>query len=172
MTLAERFHARFAGSGRKHLDCDPARQKFDPAKQKIEIGDQGAQSNGPVSLQDWENHLAGRRRVGVAPNLDPDGSTCAFGNLDVDTPVEACELAAPLAARAVPALIWRTKSPGHIRIALFATAPVPCNLMKARLGEIRKCLALDPETEVFPRQEFLADDRFGQPVFFPYFGGN
>src|SRR4051794_6497062 len=102
MTLAERFYKLFAGSGRKHLDCDPARQKFDPDKKKVEIGDQGAQSSGPVSVLDWENHVAGRRRVGVAPNLDPDGATCVFGNLDVDTPKEACEIAAKLAAKGFP----------------------------------------------------------------------
>jgi hypothetical protein len=178
VTSVEKAHKLFAGNSIMHLDINPRLEKNVDGK----IEGQYSQVPGPVTLQDWENHRAGRRRIGVAPNLAPDGELCQHGLIDVDEPVEACEYAARLEQWKVPALVWRTKSPGHIRIALFATAPVPCTLMRARLTEISVALSIPSlpeyrtrEVEIFPAlPKRRADGTLAnfKAVFFPYFRGD
>lgn len=127
----------------------------------------------PVSIREWEAHLAGAKGIGIPP-LRSDNHVL-WGAIDVDLyegiTLEAvqkrvCEFNLPL-------VVCRSKSGGP-HIFLFVHDWVPAKLMVEKLDSIAGFLGFGT-SEIFPKQVAISTDGpapdFGSWINMPYFGG-
>ncbi len=166
MTNAERFCALFAGSPLAHGTYDVNTLIADPISGKLKPTCRLVHTGPSISL--WNAHLAGRVPLGVLPQNE---GQCAWGCIDIDpSQYQDFDLAALLHKSYnvlnIPLVICRSKS-GGCHAFLFAEAPVPVELMRARLAEYLDALGLAGDTEIFPKH----DDGLSGWLNMPYHGG-
>lgn len=178
MSLAEEFFRIFAGFEHAH-----GRYVVPPGTRPDERGKVQGQANTrprPVTLADWEGHLAGGDAIGIVP-IRMDG-TCVFGAIDVDVyPLEHQELANACFEAGLPLIVCRTKS-GGAHLYCFTYEPVSAALMRKKLLEWARFLGyefiVDKKTgkrrsvEIFPKQDKLeSEEDRGSWINIPYYGG-
>ncbi len=126
-----------------------------------------------------EEHLRGRRTVGVYPML-PDG-TCWFLAADFDRESWRADAGALLAAcrsKGVPGVLERSRSGNGGHVWIFFAEPVPAALAR-RLGshllteamESRPDLGFKSYDRFFPSQDTLPEGGFGNLIALPLQGG-
>lgn len=165
--LAPRFHALFAGF---ENSCGFYNGLLEKNADGKVLGTDRRTVHTGVTVEMWEDHLAGRSALGVVPiRLD---STVVFGAVDVDVyDVDQLLLARMLRTASIPLLICRSKS-GGAHVYCFASEPIPAALMIARLQEIAAFLG-HGGVEIFPKQsEMLENEKSsGSWINMPYANG-
>lgn len=138
---------------------------------KISIRPSAATLMEPVTLQLWEQHLAGERSLGIVP-ID-DEATCCFGAIDVDvySGLSHEALCKKVREFGMPLVVARSKS-GGAHLYLFTAERIPAAVMRAKLSELSAALGYGT-AEIFPKQTRLLSDRgdAGSWINMPYFGG-
>jgi hypothetical protein len=127
---------------------------------------------GPAS-EHYADHLAGKgTSLGIIP-LTAD-STCWFGAVDIDIKgkVVLRETIAQLEDRVrkleLPLVVCRSKS-GGAHLYVFCTAPVPAELVQAKLNEMAATLGYRG-CEVFPKQTERQQGVVGNWINIAYYG--
>jgi hypothetical protein len=123
----------------------------------------------PVTEKLWEQHVAGKRPLGVIP-IREDNS-CSWGSIDFDEyDVDLLEIVAKVEASKMPFVPCRSKS-GGLHLFLFLKTPEPASDMVNVLRDAAASLGL-AECEIFPKQTQLLSDRgdMGNWMVMPYYG--
>lgn len=147
--------------------------RFDPAKQRMFTEYE------PVSIQDWQGHVAGTMGVGVVPILDDN--TCQWAAIDLDNHDDIEEdlpinvVAEKIAMLKLPLLACRSKS-GGIHCYLFLEKPQPANRIRILMNNWAALIGYGG-SEVFPKQSSLvigSDGKraYGNWINMPYMGGD
>jgi hypothetical protein len=165
---AERFLRLFAGNESHYgTHGEPI---LDPVVGvKWEIKPTASTRKGPTTLRMWEDHLAGRRPLGVVPIRDDD--TCVWGSIDVDDyDVSPVDVASRIEKARLPLVPSRSKS-GGLHLLLFSLEPVAAALMQSTLRDVAASLGFSG-SEIFPKQtRILADSgEMGSWIVMPYLG--
>jgi hypothetical protein len=147
--------------------------RFDSVTNKCEYekGSIGWQ-RGQVKTEDWIDHLAGVKALGLGPNLD--NGTCFWGSIDVDkvgsdkytfNVNEIVKLSAQLRLPLVPDF---SKS-GGLHLKVFFSEPVESILVVRYLKLCASRLGCSGN-EIFPKQtgELAGADDFPSWMFMPY----
>ncbi len=177
MDLAEKFRSIFAGLDRAHGTYAIPEGTTPDGKGKIKgraithpfKKKDGSLTDGAVTLELWQRHLAGDYGLGIVPIRDD--ATCVFGAIDVDVyPLDLSMLVTRCSEMMIPLVVCRTKS-GGAHLYLFTKAPVPAKLMRKKLTEWAAALGY-PKCEIFPKQDALTSEvDIGNWINIPYFGG-
>jgi len=133
----------------------------------------------PVIDEAIEEHLRGRRTVGVYPMLADD--TCRFLAADFDKDIWRRDAGAYLEAcraKGVPAALERSRSGNGAHVWFFFTGPVPASLAR-RLGAHLLTEAMERNPDIgfqsydrfFPSQDMVPRGGFGNLIALPLQGG-
>ncbi len=166
MGSAEKFAALFQGSAGAHgTHAEPT--PHDTKEGKWVINTTAKTLKGEATIGHWEQHLDGKRPLGVVP-VREDG-TCLWGAIDVDAyGTTHAELIEKLYAGKWPLVPCRSKS-GGLHLFLFLAAPTPAAVVQSVLGDVARQLGLDG-VEIFPKQTRVGDDAPGNWICMPYLG--
>ena len=116
----------------------------------------------------WEQHLAGKRPLGVVPIMDD--STCVWGSIDIDEyNIDLLEVVARVENAKLPLVPCRSKS-GGMHLFMFTSAPVSAGRMQETLRSLAASLGFEG-SEIFPKQTNIEQGDFGNWLIAPYFGG-
>lgn len=166
MTLAENFFALFSGHPDAYGRYSIAKTATANARGKL-TGSAGTVKK-PVTVQLWEDHLAGTMGLGIVP-VHPD-LTCRFAAIDIDIyPTDPIEIEAKITQLKLPLLATRSKS-GGVHAYLFLSEPVEAKLVVDKLRTWAHALGCKPEVEIFPKQTMEVDT--GNWINMPYFEGD
>lgn len=167
MNNAQRMMSLFAGHECAHgTHGEPL---LDVGGLKWEIKTTARTLREPVTLEMWEDHLAGRRPLGVVP-IRQD-STCLWGSIDDDRyDVDQLPLMREVERRGMPLVPGRSKS-GGLHLFIFCAEPIPAPDMRAALSGMAAALGL-ARAEIFPKQSEVRGDRgdVGNWMVMPYYG--
>lgn len=125
----------------------------------------------PVTLELWEQHLNGKRPLGVVPINEE--SMSQWGSIDVDEyDIDLLEIIKKVESMKLPLVPCRSKS-GGLHLWLFTTEPVAAEKMQSTLRDIAASLGLG-DCEIFPKQTKLLVEQGDQGnwMVMPYFGGD
>lgn len=166
MTDAELLHELFRGSdlshGRSELTLEVTAKGKHEAKSWTE--------KRPVTVQDWEGHLAGKAGIGIPP-LNSENKV-RWGAIDVDEYSGALEkLNALVQQHRLPLVVCRSKSGGP-HLFMFLNDWVPASAMIERLDSLAGFLGFGT-SEIFPKQAMIGkNDKapdYGSWINMPYF---
>ena len=189
-SLAKQFMLLFAGLERAHGQYTVTGLSPDGTKGKM-TGSRGTHPDEPVTLELWEDHLAGRMGLGIIPIRDDATVMFAAGDIDeyqvkciecngAKGGCDKCEgrgwnyldlvaLQAKIVKFDLPLLVTRTKS-GGAHLYVFFHKPVPAELARAKMAEWVVALGY-PGIEIFPKQSKLANENdVGNWINMPYAG--
>jgi len=167
MSLAEEFHALFAGLDRAHGQFNVSREQGGKGK----VGGSARTHYAPPTVNLWERHLKGDYGLGIVPIRD-DG-TVRFGAIDVDDyTVDISQIERDLRQMSLPLVPCRTKS-GGVHLYLFCAEDIDAELVRAKLMDWSVALG-HSGVEIFPKQARLSGNRgdVGNWINMPYHGGN
>lgn len=125
----------------------------------------------PLTVELWQQHLAGTRPLGVVPIL-PDG-TCQWGVCDIDDyTIDVATIAEKVEKASLPLVVTRSKS-GGAYVFLFTTEPVPAAEMRSALMAVAARMGVG-EVEIFPKQTEVKAEKgdVGNWLNMPYLGGD
>jgi hypothetical protein len=126
-------------------------------------------SKRPLELNDWEDHLAGKRGLGIVPITD--ASECRFGAIDIDKyPLDPIGIHEKCREHRIPLILCRSKS-GGIHCYVFFGEAVPASLLRRKLMEWATLIG-HPGVEVFPKQDAMSDVAIGNWINMPFYGGD
>lgn len=127
--------------------------------------------NKPVTVQLWQEHLSGKKGIGIIPIKD--NSCCKFGAIDIDVYAGLNHTAVykQVKTNNFPLVPCRSKS-GGCHLFLFTSEEVPAALMQSKLREMAALLGFG-NCEVYPPQTEILVERgdIGQWINMPYFNG-
>lgn len=165
MSYADKFMSLFSGLKRAYGTYVVKEKKGDK-----QVGDALTKLE-PVTELLWQKHLSGEKSLGIVPISEE--STCSFGAVDVDSYVDfnIVELSNKIDKLGLPLAVCRSKS-GGAHCYLFASEPVPAQLMRDRLQDMASILGYG-QSELFPKQSVINSERgdVGNWINMPYFGG-
>lgn len=166
---ALRLHVLFEGYLQAHGTYDAKQTETNDLKGgKIEIKGSARTLRRPVTVELWEEHLAGTYPIGVIPVRD--NNTCLWGAIDVDRyDITYSDLFELVKQSALPLVPGRSKS-GGIHLYLFLQEPVPARVIRAKLLDWAADLGFGG-SEVFPKQEAVDTSKgdLGSWLNMPYF---
>lgn len=123
----------------------------------------------PYTLEMWEQHLAGKRPLGIMPICE-DG-TCWWASIDFDEyDTNLLELVDKVAAMKLPVVPCRSKSNG-LHLFFFFSEPQSAALVQSVLRDVSAALGI-AGSEIFPKQTALLAERgdLGSWMVMPYYG--
>jgi predicted P-loop ATPase len=169
----ERMMALFAGHGGAHGTYGEPTQE--PGSLKWGIKRSAKTPREPVTPWMWEQHLLGKRALGIIPITE--NGECRFGCIDVDEyDVNMLALVDRIEVAKLPLLPCRSKS-GGMHLFLFLKKLLPAGDVIAALGDMVTRLGLKKKPEIFPKQEELkkdakhgGKDQVGNWIAMPYGG--
>lgn len=170
MDNVKRFMALFRGNGRSYGIFD-----VKSGKARTE--------RGVIPDKNYEEHILGKRGLGIVPIDDRD--ECVFAAIDVDNhgaaqDINLVALADEFARRKIPVVMCRSKS-GGAHCYIFFSAPVKCaaarRLINKWVVEGNVAEYCTTGYEVFPKQAVLVRDDSGEKALgnwlnLPYLGGD
>jgi hypothetical protein len=166
---AEKFMELFHGLERAYGTYD-LRKKSARGDKKI-LGE-AVTLREPVTKQLWEDHLAGRRGLGIIPIRDD--CTSYFGAIDVDIyeGLDVREVLKKINSNELPLTACRTKS-GGLHLYTFLNEPTPARVVRQKLSHYAAILGY-ADSEIYPRQDEVLASRgdMGQWINMPYFNGD
>jgi hypothetical protein len=166
--LAPRFLALFEGDLNSHGTYRPP-EKDPQVGSKLEIKTSARTLRDPPTLELWQEHLEGKKPLGVAPLRGDD--TCLWGCIDIDKyDLVLAKLAAKVATLGVPMHLGRSKS-GGAHIFVFLEKPASAISLQRWLRDVAARLGY-AQSEIFPKQSTLLRERGDLPnwMIMPYFG--
>ena len=168
-SVAKRFMDLFAGFAGAHgthgvPDRDPEGLKWNIKKTAKTL----RQS---VTTQLWQDHLEGKRPLGVIPIRED--SSCSWGSIDFDVyDTDILKIVADVERTKLPLVPCRSKS-GGLHLFLFLREPCPASEVLASLKDAAASLGM-ADSEIFPKQGQILAERAdtGNWMVMPYFGGD
>lgn len=127
----------------------------------------------PLTLELWQEHLEGKKSIGVIPLKDDE--TCKWGCIDVDEyPINTNQLLTKIKDMALPLVPCMTKS-GGVHLFLFTKEPIPAFKLQGKLEEIAAAMGRTGD-EIFPKQyewskQLPKERQTGNWLNMPYFAG-
>jgi hypothetical protein len=169
MTNAEQMMALFEGSdlahGRSEMTQEVSKKGKHETKSWIE--------KRAVTLKDWEEHLAGKRGIGIPPLNSKNQVRWGAIDVDVYNGLDLDALNTNIQMAGLPLVLCRSKSGGP-HIFLFTEVWVPASEMIEKLDALAAFLGF-ATSEIFPKQAMIGQDSknpdFGSWINMPYFGG-
>lgn len=140
-----------------------------PDSLKWEIRSTADTRKEPVTTALWEQHLRGKRPLGVIC-IREDGM-CRWGSIDYDVyDTNLLELIAEVEKRKLPLVPCRSKS-GGLHLFLFLREWVSASVVQSTLRDLAAQLGI-AECEIFPKQTEVLVDRgdLGSWMVMPYYG--
>lgn len=122
----------------------------------------------PVTVELWQDHLSGKRGIGIVPIRD-DG-TVLWAAIDIDTykDFDLAEVERKLLELQLPLVVVRSKS-GGAHLYLFCAEPIPARYVRGKLAEWAALIG-HPNCEIFPKQdEITRPGDVGNWINMPYF---
>lgn len=166
-STAERFMELFQGySGAHGTHGEPHRE---PDSLKWAIKKTASTLREPYTLEMWEQHLAGKRPLGIMPILS-DG-TCWWASIDFDEyDTNLLELVDRVHAMKLPVVPCRSKSNG-LHLFLFFSTPQSAAVVQSVLRDLSAALGI-AGSEIFPKQTAMLAERgdLGSWMVMPYYG--
>lgn len=164
--LAIKFKELFDGAERGYGYYDVTGAKDEGGKR---IGN-AVTKHDAVTLEMWEDHLAGKRGLGIIPIKE---TTVKFGAIDIDVydGIDHKKLVQTVQKHKLPLVVCRSKS-GGAHLYLFCSENVPANIVQKKLGEWAAFIGYG-NSEIFPKQTAILVERGdrGSWINMPYFGG-
>ena len=144
------------------------------------VGDADLSTNKhKVGAFDFQCHLSEEVGLGLCPVNEEGLCRWAAGDVD-DEKINHAALAREVARRGMPLVVCRSRS-GGAHLYLFLKEPLPAALVRATLRKYLAALGFPESTEVFPKQDRLADKLtdskegraayYGNSIRLPYFAG-
>lgn len=165
LTPAQRLMALFAGHEGAHgTHGTPVRDGL-----KWAIKSTAKTIREPATLSMWEDHVKGKRPLGVVP-IRGD-STASWGSIDVDEyDIDLLSIIGRVETAKLPLIPCRSKS-GGLHLWLFLKEPVPAGQIQAVLKDWAAQLGLSG-CEIFPKQTTMLTDKgdVGNWIVMPYYG--
>lgn len=125
----------------------------------------------PVTVELWQDHLAGNRGLGIIPINSK--SMVKFAALDIDTyPLDLGDLNRKIQENKLPLIVTRTKS-GGAHLYIFMTDWADAGMVQRKMREFAVMLGYG-DCEIFPKQTKILPERgdIGQWINMPYFRAN
>jgi len=141
----------------------------EPGKAKWEIKGSGAKTlKQPVTLELWQQHVAGTRPLGIVLVNEKGLCSCASIDVDVYDKGDQLDVIEPAVQRGL--VPCRSKS-GGLHLFLFLKDAQPAAAVQAVLRDLAQQLGV-PNAEIFPKQTQIVEERgdFGNWIVMPYFG--
>lgn len=166
---AQRFHLLFMGKGNTYVkNMLPKTRPEKGVKVKTSI----TNVRGKVDADLMLSHLNGEFGVGICPVMT-DGK-CHLGAIDIDYyKGKIRKMLDIIRDYQLPLVPFRSKS-GGLHCYLFLSRGVSAETMRDTLNLIIKVFSLDKmygeeKVEVFPKQDKVTEDGFGNALTLPYF---
>jgi len=167
----------FTGLQRDFGFCNIARGYKDPQTGKIKFnsGDYGWAGK-PITQKDYEEHLDGKKSIGIQPCDDND--LARFGAIDIDPKIykdlNIKKYLDIIQEKKLPLIPVKSKS-GGLHLYLFTKELVRAKVIKDFIEEVLFLFKLPINTEIFPKQTKLGSNTDGQKmngnfINLPYFG--
>lgn len=164
MSLVARFISVYQGSERAHgrYDLPPPDQQG-----KGKIKGRAITVSEPVTEKLWEDHLNGKRGLGIIPIRED--ARCWWGAIDIDDHgIDLVALEKRIGELGLPLTVCRSKSAGAHLYAFFARE-IQAAVVRKYLSEWAALLGY-PKAEIFPKQTALASEKdVGNWINMPYF---
>ena len=166
MDLVTEFSELFKGLARAHGSYEIKGEKHSGKKTG-----RAQTLNEPVTDALWEEHLQGKKGLGIVP-IDDDAK-CDWGAADIDVyDLDIPEQIKKIRSKNYPLVPCRTKS-GGLHLFLFVKKPIPASLMQEKLTDMAASCGFGG-CEIFPKQTKLLVERgdVGSWLNMPYFNGD
>ena len=159
----------FCNVDKGYVDPDSGKIKFDP-------GDYGW-SKRHITAQDYQDHLDGRKAIGIQPC--DDDAKASFGAIDVDPKnyknFKLEKYLNIIQEKNLPVIPIESKS-GGLHIYVFTKEKVPATLVREFLSNLLFLFKLPHNTEIFPKQTKLGvnqnnEKTSGSFINLPYYKG-
>lgn len=125
----------------------------------------------PYTLEMWQQHLDGKRPLGIIPVME-DGN-CCWASVDFDQyDTNLLDLIERVHQMKLPVVPCRSKS-GGLHLFLFFSVPQPAALVQSVLRDLSAALGISG-SEIFPKQTSVLSERgdVGSWMIMPYYGDN
>jgi hypothetical protein len=161
----EEFITYFTGLKRNYGFCNIDNGYKDPESGKIKFkpGDYGWSSS-PVLKQDYQDHLEGKKSIGIQP-CDDDGMA-SFGAIDIDPDYKnfnASKYLKIIEENDLPVVPIKSKS-GGLHVYVFTKAKIQASEIREFLETLLFSFGLPANTEIFPKQTKLGENADGKPI--------
>jgi len=116
----------------------------------------------------FEQHLAGKKGIGIIPIKD--NNKCTWGAIDIDSyeNFDPKTIADQIEENGWPLVTCRSKS-GGAHVFIFTSQDIPANIIRNKLKEFAIAFGF-PNAEIFPKQNKLySKDDIGNWINLPYF---
>ena len=141
----------------------------DPGSTKWAIKKTAKTLSSPVTIEFWEQHLLGKRPLGVVTIRDD--STCLWGSIDIDDyNVDHLAVIKKVRSLNLPLVPCRSKSNG-LHLFIFFSKPVSAVTVQLTLRNLAAILGF-ADSEIFPKQTKILANDSGSWMVMPYFGGD
>ena len=130
-------------------------------------------SNTLATRKTYENHLKGKKGMGIVPIRKDD--SCYFGAIDIDDhkqkriEIEHGDLAEKINRLGFPLICCESKS-GGAHLYTFLDKPMQAKKLKSKLSAWASALGYS-DAEIFPKQDHLNGSK-GNWINLPYFGNS
>lgn len=125
--------------------------------------------NGPATLEMWEDHIAGKKPLGIVPIRQDN--TCTWGSIDIDQyDADIVEIVRKVEDAKLPLVPVRSKS-GGLHLFIFFAEPVDAVAAQGVLRDIAASIGF-AGSEIFPKQTTILVERGdkGSWIVMPYYG--
>ncbi len=161
----EEFITYFTGLKRNYGFCNIDNGYKDPESGKIKFkpGDYGWSSS-PVLKQDYQDHLEGKKSIGIQP-CDDDGMA-SFGAIDIDPDYKnfnASKYLKIIEENDLPVVPIKSKS-GGLHVYVFTKTKIQASEIREFLETLLFSFGLPANTEIFPKQTKLGENADGKPI--------
>jgi len=159
------FITYFTGLKRNYGFCNIDNGYKDPESGKIKFkpGDYGWSSS-PVLKQDYQDHLEGKKSIGIQP-CDDDGMA-SFGAIDIDPDYKnfnASKYLKIIEENDLPVVPIKSKS-GGLHVYVFTKTKIQASEIREFLETLLFSFGLPANTEIFPKQTKLGENADGKPI--------
>ena len=170
------FRKYFSGLERDFGFCNVNNGYHDPQTNKLKFdpGDYGW-SKRNISDQDYQDHLDGKRAIGI--QACDDKGMASFGAIDIDpsdySSFDIHHYLKVIQDKDLPVIPIKSKSNG-LHIYVFTAEKVPATLIREFLQNLLFLFGLSSKTEIFPKQTQLGMNQdnvrtSGSFINLPYF---
>lgn len=131
---------------------------------------QSSTVNGIVTEFLYRDHLSAVKGLGICP-VTSDGK-CRFTVIDVDEYTDKyAALPTIISKYGMPIICFKSKS-GGLHLYTFYASFVDAKIARQNAEFMRALLGLAPDTEIFPKQNYISPGASGNWINLPYFGGD
>jgi len=122
---------------------------------------------GPIKTQHYRNHF--NTAIGLTPSPIVDNEWCKWGAIDIDKYDLNVQSKVKLITKSKEfRLIACESKSGGLHFYCFASEYVRARNMRAYLRFCRKQMGLSVKTEIFPKQDKISDEDYGNGITIPY----